>query len=263
MKNNKRISPLLKWAGGKRWLVDYLLQYWDKHKERYFVEPFVGGMGITLGLFPKKALLNDANEHLINFYKWVQKGLIIELEMKYNKDIYLSYRERFNKLIKEGKSNSKEAAELFYYLNRTCFNGLCRFNSSGEFNVPFGKYKTVNYKTDFSEYKEVLKDWNFVTGDFSELVFDEDSFVYADPPYDVEFTQYTKDSFSWNDQVRLIEFLDKHKGPVIISNQLTERIYNLYTKAGYKIITLSAPRRINSNGDRKGVLEVLAIKNVG
>ena len=262
MQKDKNLPPLLKWAGGKRWLIKYLLPYWEKHKERYFVEPFVGGMGITLGLSPKQALLNDKNEHLINFYKWVQKGLIIKLEMKYDKNIYLSYRERFNKLIKEGKHTSKEAAELFYYLNRTCFNGLCRFNSSGEFNVPFGKYKAVNYKTDFSDYKEVFKDWTFVASDFSELVFNEDSFIYADPPYDVEFTQYIPDKFTWNDQVRLVEFLDKHKGPVIISNQLTNRIYNLYKKAGYKIITLSAPRRINSNGDRQNVIETLAIKGL-
>ena len=83
---------------------------------------------------------------------------------------------------------SAEAAALFYYLNRTCYNGLCRFNSSGQFNVPFGRYKRINYNRDFSSYRCVFSDWKFSTGDFEQVLVEADDFLYADPPYDVEFS---------------------------------------------------------------------------
>src|SRR5690606_2869260 len=97
---------------------------------------------------------------------------------------------------------SVEAASLFYYLNRTGYNGLCRFNQNGEFNVPYGRYKTINYKTDFLEYKATFASWEFSSGAFDGLALREDDFVYADPPYDVEFTHYSQGGFSWSDQVR-------------------------------------------------------------
>lgn len=256
------LPPLLKWAGGKRWLVKHLEPLWLKYRDRTFVEPFVGGMGVTLGLLPDTAQLNDANSHLINFYQWVQRGLLVRTPFVYDREIFLANRTRFNKLIREGKAYTAEGATLFYYLNRTGYNGLCRFNSSGEFNVPFGKYKSVNYRTDFSAYKGIFRGWNFTAGDFSSMEIEPDAFVYADPPYDVEFTQYSPGGFSWADQVRLVEFLDCHRGPVIISNQHTERIQKLYTRFGYTIQTLSAPRRISCDGNRQDALEVLAFKNI-
>lgn len=94
------------------------------HRHRRLVEPFVGGLAVALGLIPDKALLNDINSHLINFYIWLKKGLHPMLEMKYDRDLYYTYRSRFNQLIIEGRSNTQEAAELFYYLNRTGYNGL-------------------------------------------------------------------------------------------------------------------------------------------
>jgi DNA adenine methylase len=116
------------------------------------VEPFCGGLAVALGLAPNKALLNDINPHLLNFYHWLQRGLSISLEMTNEKDLYYQYRARFNALIKEEKANSQEAAELFYYLNRTGYNGLCRFNQKGEFNVPFGRYRRINYQRDFRDF---------------------------------------------------------------------------------------------------------------
>ncbi len=256
------LPPLLKWAGGKRWLVKHLEPLWRPYRERTWVEPFVGGMGVTLGLMPEKALLNDINPHLINFYRWVQRGLKSEIPFIYDRQIYLKHRERFNQLIREGQAETPEAAALFYYLNRSGYNGLCRFNASGEFNVPFGKYKTVGYIKDFSPYKELFRGWRFTSVDFAKLSFEPDAFVYADPPYDVEFTQYSPGGFSWADQVRLVEFLEAHRGPVVISNQFTPRIHNLYTRFGYSICILSAPRRISCDGNRQEALEVLAFKNL-
>lgn len=131
------LNPPLKWAGGKRWIVPYLSPIWQQYRNYRLVEPFAGGLAVTLGLLPKRALLNDINSHLINFYKWVKKGLIIEIPLENDKERYYAYRERFNSLLSNGSAKSKEAAELFYYLNRTGYNGLCRFNSKGLFNVPF------------------------------------------------------------------------------------------------------------------------------
>ena len=145
------LTPPLKWAGGKRWLVPHLTKIWQDHSHARLVEPFCGGLAVTLGLSPKNALLNDINPHLHNFYQQLKAGLKIVIATEKDSDHYYQHRERFNKLISDGKPNNSEAAQLFYYLNRTGFNGLCRFNKSGLFNVPFGRYKTINYKKDFLE----------------------------------------------------------------------------------------------------------------
>src|SRR5204863_834482 len=140
---------------------------------------------------PSRALLNDINPHLINFYQQLKNGLISSLRQENNGTLFYAYRREFNRLVSDGKSNTPEAAMLFYYLNRTGYNGLCRFNQSGEFNVPFGKYKTVNYTTDFLAYRDVLRNWKFSNVDLEKLEIARDDFVYADPPYDVEFTTYS------------------------------------------------------------------------
>jgi DNA adenine methylase len=182
--------------------------------------------------------------------------------MRNNKTYFYTQRARFNQIIREGRADSKEAASLFYYLNRTCYNGLCRFNSKGEFNVPFGSYKKIIYKTDFSEYVPAFAQWDFMCMDFDELPLEATDFIYADPPYDVEFTQYSKDAFGWDEQVRLAEGLARHRGPVVLSNQATERIQTLYRKLGFSISILDAPRMINCTGDRTPAREVLAVRNL-
>src|SRR5207245_7831264 len=131
------LRPPLKWAGGKRWLVPDLLPYWAKHSERKLVEPFCGGLAVTLGLMPERALLNDRNPHLINFYGCLKRALEVEIPMENEESLFYAHRRRFNELLSNGGAESAEAAALFHYLNRTGFNGLCRFNQSGEFNVPF------------------------------------------------------------------------------------------------------------------------------
>lgn len=254
--------PPLKWAGGKRWLLPYLKPYWDLHQEKRFVEPFCGGLAVTLGLMPKQAWLNDVNPHLINFYDQIKKGLNITHHFKNDVDYYYNTRDKFNNLLKNGEIKTPLAAELFYFLNRTGFNGLCRFNNSGFYNIPFGRNKTINYLKDFSEYKIHFKNWKFSSTDFEKIKLADDDFVYADPPYDVPFTQYSAGGFSWDDQVRTAKFFAKHKGPVILSNQATDRIMKLYASLGYHLQVLDAPRVISCNGDRKKVKEVLATKNL-
>lgn len=258
----KTLSPPLKWAGGKRWLLPHLRPLYDLHRHRRLVEPFAGGLAVALGLLPKQALLNDINPHLINFYRWLKNGLRISLPMHNDAQTYYAYRQRFNDLIRRGQGNTQEAAELFYYLNRTGYNGLCRFNRKGEFNVPFGKYKTIRYQKDFSPYREVFKGWEFTDLDFRQVFLEPQDFVYADPPYDVEFTEYSPGGFSWKDQVDLAEWLVQHPGPVVISNQATKRIVELYERLGYRLEFLPAPRRISCDGNRQKVLEVLAFRNL-
>jgi DNA adenine methylase len=227
------------------------------------VEPFCGGLAVALSLGPARALLNDMNPHLVNFLRQVQAGLMVDIEMRNDRELYYAHRKRFNDLIASGRAKTREAAQLFYYLNRTGYNGLCRFNRKGQFNVPFGRYRTINYATDFSAYSAALSHWTFVCGDFSDLEVSDDDFIYADPPYDVEFTQYSKDGFSWEDQVRLAHWLARHPGPTLASNQATPRIVSLYRRLGFEILYLDAPRMISCTGDRRPAREILAVRGLG
>lgn len=257
------LAPPLKWAGGKRWQLPLLAPFWEQHRDRRLVEPFCGGLAVALGLRPAKALLNDANPHLISFYRWLQRGLDFDVEMRNNERLYYRHRQRFNQLLSSGNGSSSEAAQLFFYLNRTGYNGLCRFNSRGEFNVPFGRYKTINYGRDWAVFRDALADWRFVSGDFETLEFDSSDFVYADPPYDVPFTQYSAGGFAWTDQERTAEVLARHKGPVILVNQATPRILALYKSLGYNAhLVLPAPRRISCTGDRSPAREIIATRNL-
>src|SRR5437870_3791363 len=255
------LPPPLKWAGGKRWQLPHLRKLWESESHRRLVEPFCGGLAVTLGLLPERALPNDINPHLINFYRWLKRGLNISIEMSNNQTRFYKHRKRFNELLRTGKAATKEAASLFYYLNRTGYNGLCRFNRSGEFNVPFGRYATINYKRNFLPYKQVLANWEFSNTTFDRIELEAHDFVYADPPYDVEFTQYSKGGFGWDEQVRTAEWLSKHSGPVALSNQATKRIVELYSDLGYRLVNLRAPRRISCTGDRTPAAEVLALRN--
>ena len=259
----EKLAPPLKWAGGKRWLIPHIQAYWEAHSERRLVEPFCGGLAVALSLSPQKALLNDINAPLMNFYAWLKKGLSnARLDMRNDSETYYAHRERFNALLMSGRGRNKEAAELFYYLNRTGYNGLCRFNGKGEFNVPFGRYKRINYVRDFSAYREAFEGWEFHCRDFEVLPVEPGDFIYADPPYDVEFTKYAKEDFSWADQVRLAEFLAAYEGPVVLSNQATDRIVELYEKNGFALQFLEGPRRISCTGDRSPAKEVLAVRGI-
>ena len=286
------LQPPLKWAGGKRWLVHQLMPLWHPFSSRRFVEPFAGALGLCLGLAPARALLNDNNPHVINFFQWIKRGLVItkqgmgseitqngdaaasydagatpdrlelRLWMENDRELYYAHRKRFNELLATGGNETAEAAGLFYYLNRTGFNGLCRFNSRGEFNVPFGRYRTINYTRDFSPYQRVMANWEFTSVDFERVPLEPTDFVYADPPFDVEFTQYSREGFNWEEQVRTAEWLARHAGPVVLSNQSTPRIVELYTKLGFRLTYLKAPRRISCTGDRTPATEVLATRNL-
>jgi DNA adenine methylase len=206
------------------------------------------------------ALLNDVNAPRELLPPARAAAHVISLPMANAVGDLYAYRQRFNALLAAGRGHTAEAASLFYYLNRTGFNGLCRFNSRGEFNVPFGSYARIAYVRDFSAYRPVFSRWEFSSLDFETLRLRRGDFVYADPPYDVPFTQYARGRFSWDDQVRAAEWLVRHHGPVVLSNQATPRVVALYKKLGYDVRYLAAPRRISCTGDRTPAREVLATR---
>ena len=258
------LKPPLKWAGGKRWLVPRLSTLWTGHTDRRLVEPFCGGLAVALGLAPRRALLNDANPHLINFYRHLQNGLVVSIPMRIDRELYYRHRADFNRLVASTRGRrSRKAAQLFYFLNRTAFNGLCRFNRSGEFNVPFGLYGTVPFVRDFRPYAQPLSRWTFTEGSFEAMEISPEDFIYADPPYDVQFRQYTQGGFEWEVQERLAAWLARHPGPVVASNQATERIVELYRGLGFEVDFVDGPRLISSTGDRTPAREILATRNVG
>lgn len=256
------LRPPLKWAGGKRWLVPELQTIWQRHPGRRLVEPFCGGLAVALGLLPERALLNDVNPHPVNFYRHLQRGLRIRIPMRNDRALYYHHRSEFNRLVTGRGLPTRKAAELFYYLNRTCYNGLCRFNREGRFNVPFGHYKRINYTRDFEIYRGVLSGWRFEDVDFEDLELESGDFIYADPPYDVQFTQYSKNGFDWLEQERLALWLTNHDGPVIISNQATERVVRLYRRLGFRLRFVDAPRMISCTGDRAPAKEVIASRGI-
>lgn len=256
------LKPPLKWAGGKRWLVPRLVAVWRGYASSRLVEPFCGGLAVALGLSPNRALLNDVNPHPVNFYRHLQTGLRVRIPMRNERELYYRHRSEFNRLVKGRGLHTRKAAEIFYYLNRTGYNGLCRFNKDGEFNVPFGRYKRINYTRNFEKYCGLLSSWKFENLDFESLPLERDDFIYADPPYDVKFTQYAKGGFDWAEQERLAAWLRRHDGPVVLSNQATDRIVKLYRKLGFKLRFVDAPRMISCTGDRTPAKEVIATRGV-
>ena len=273
-------EPPLKWAGGKRWLVPRLRELYEPHRHRRFVAPFCGGLGDVLGVWPRRALLNDANPQLINFYRWWAMDCIDPTHDLFqdNETVYYQNRQRFVELCQWAETGTQEAAELFYYLNRTGFNGLCRYNAQGGFNVPYGRKgkkgedaKPRDYVTPLGlDGRRLPYGWSFTCGDFSALCVYSYSFcnipadfIYADPPYDGTFADYVGGGFDWDQQVALVNWLAEHRGPVVLSNAATDRIIELYTAYGYTVDLVDAPRRIACNGDRAKAKEVLATKNMG
>ena len=255
-------TPFLKWAGGKRRLLKQYAPFFPARAtiNRYY-EPFIGSAAVFFHLQPPDACLADVNEQLVEIYQVVQgdvEGLIRALKVHRNeRDYYYEVRA----LDPDTLSPTERAGRLIF-LNRTCYNGLCRFNRSGEFNVPFGRYRSIKYTRDFGPYRDRLAGWEFSCRDFEALGPEDDDFVYADPPYDVEFRQYAQGGFEWDDQVRLAHWLARHPGPVVASNQATERILELYSGLGFAITLLDAPRMISCTGDRSPAREMLATRNM-
>lgn len=273
---NKLVSPVVKWVGGKRQLIHEIYPLLPK-KITSYCEPFLGGGAILFYIQPNKCIINDLNKDLIEVYEIIRDSvdlLIEDLKKHKNTSEYFYKIRDIDRNKSEFQTMSKiERASRILYLNKTCFNGLFRVNSLGEFNSPFGYYKNPNIVNE-----PILRAVNKYFASNSINIFNEDfsetlnrvgkgCFVYLDPPYDPvsdtsNFTGYNKGGFNRDEQIRLKEccdYLNKRNIKFLLSNSSTEFIKNLYHE--YNIFTISAKRSINSNGHGRGKLEEVLIRN--
>ena len=278
MKKNKIVlaAPVLKWVGGKRQLMSEIEKLLPKTYTTYY-EPFIGGGAVLFELQPNKAVINDVNSELINLYNVIKDNveeLICDLKKHENTSEYFYRIRELDRDKNRYQDLSKvERASRIVYLNKTCFNGLFRVNRAGEFNTPFGKYKNPNI-VDEVTLRAVSKYFNkadikILNCDFENSLkgIRKGSFVYLDPPYDPissssSFTGYDKGGFNRDEQIRLKKLCDKlnKKGvKFLLSNSATEFIIDLYKEYDIKIV--KAKRFINSNGNSRGEVDEVLVRN--
>lgn len=296
----KKAKPFLKWAGGKGQLIDQIVPFLSPGLEegqitKYF-EPFLGGGALFFWLAEQyqfeQSYLYEINPAVSLCYQVIQKNVVklirelYQLEQEYlsasesgREKLYYNRREEFNLFLRKKTSNGVvHQAALLIFLNKTCFNGLYRVNSQGEFNVPFGRYKNPNICNDDNLHavSELLQRAEIVCGDFSQCLeyADSESLVYFDPPYrpistTSSFTSYSKNSFDDQEQKRLRKVygeLDKKGAHVVLSNSDPKNsnpkdnfFDDLYR--GYHIERLNATRLINCDAEKRGVIKEILVMN--
>ncbi len=272
-KLEKETYPIVKWVGGKRQLMFELLKNMPKSYNRYF-EPFIGGGALFFELQPEKAYISDMNEELINLYSIVRDNvydLIADLNKhEVSKEYFLEIR-NLDRTDEYKNLSNVQRASRFIYLNRTCFNGLYRVNSQGQFNVPFGNYKKPRIvdENNLLNCSELLKNTEIKCADFSGILLKvkKGDFVYFDPPYvplneTSSFTSYTKNGFDMNMQFELREVcdeLDSMGVMFMLSNSDTKLVNELY--ANYEIKKVFASRVVNANADGRGKITEVLVRN--
>ncbi|MDO7787344.1 DNA adenine methylase [Desulforamulus aquiferis] len=276
MKKNKLVSPILKWAGGKRQLIEEIKKYVPDKFTTYY-EPFIGGAAVLFHIQPHKAVINDINSELMNVYQVIKydvESLIKDLAKHKNQPEYFyQIRELDRDKEKYSRLTQVEKASRIIYLNKTCYNGLFRVNRAGEFNAPFGKYRNPNIVNEIT-LRAVNNYFNkakitFLNGDFEDVVkgIRKGSFVYFDPPYDpvsssANFTGYDKGGFNRAEQERLKKLCDtlNNKGvKFLLSNSATDFIKHLYRD--YRVEIIQAKRAINSKGELRGEVDEVLVRN--
>jgi len=274
------MKPLLKWAGGKRHIASTLETHlpsdWAKGM---FYEPFLGGAAMFFHLEPKKATLSDVNAALIAFYRDLRdhpeelfSGIsnlanhFDAMDEGLKTDFYLQLREEFNSL-----TPTTRKSELFYALNKLCFNGLYRENSKGKFNVPFGKKKSFPILSlpDFLEAADRLMDVKLETSDFEHTARQARAgdFIYFDPPYipidsTSNFTSYSSGGFDLSSQERLASLMKTLRDngvKAMLSNSSTPLTVETYS--GLRQVAISAPRMVSAKSSGRGRIDELIIMN--
>lgn len=274
-KKNKLVAPFLKWVGGKRQLMPEIMQLFPK-KFSIYHEPFVGGGAVLFSLQPKKAIINDANSELINVYNTIKNNLeelIIDLKIHKNESDYFYKIRSLDRDVSFESITDVQRASRIIFLNKTCFNGLYRVNSSGEFNSPFGKYANPNIVNEatlraVSDYLN-SNDVKITNLDYSQILnsVDKNSFVYFDPPYhpvspSSNFTGYTQGGFGVDEQIKLRDICNQlHSNGIkfLLSNSATTLIKEIY--ADYEIHEVKANRSINSDAEKRGEISEVLIRN--
>ena len=288
-------EPILKWAGGKRQLLDELYARFPASYGRYH-EPFVGGGALFFDLEPADGTINDANPRLINFYERVRdepEALIERLaafddpdadpdpslpfheETPRGRDVesyYYQQRARFNRRPYEGEFDPLEEAALLLYLNRTCYNGLYRENADGGFNVPVGRYADPDWvqRDRIRRASDVLASAEIRNDDFAYVLdaAEPGDLVYFDPPYEpmsatASFNEYSAEGFDREDQRRLLDVageLDEAGVRVVLSNSGV--MYEPYADAGFRVDREDATRAINSDADNRDAVDEIVATNV-
>jgi len=276
-KRNPLVMPILKWVGGKRQLLDSIMPRIPEHSTYY--EPFLGGGAVLFSLQPKKAIINDFNDELMNVYKVIKDSpdelieSLIRHKGKNSEEHFYEIRalDR-NKERYQALSDIERAARIVY-LNKTCYNGLFRVNSAGEFNSPWGKYKNPNIvsETTIRALSAYFKraDIKMMCGDYREALkgIRKGAFVYFDPPYmpvssSASFTGYTADGFDAEEQVQLklcCDELNRRGVKFLLSNSSCEFIEDLYKD--YIIEKVTAKRMVNAIADKRGNVEEVLVRN--
>ena len=267
--NPEEITPFLKWAGGKRWLVRNYPDLFPARIDRY-IEPFVGGGAVFFYIAPTYAVLADSNPDLIETYLAIRdnwKDVLRHLK-QHNRNHSRKY---FYEVRSKRPRTAASRAARFIYLNRTCWNGLYRVNLDGQFNVPIGTKDAVILATDnFEAISRQLMKARFVCSDFEEVIDGAKarSFIFVDPPYTVAhnfngFVKYNDDLFTWNDQIRLRDSLlraKKRGAQFLLLNAYHKSVVDLYAGIGKHVI-LERPSVLAADRTFRRPVEELVIKS--
>lgn len=270
----RKMTPVLKWAGGKTQLLEQIADRMPSEYNNYY-EPFLGGAAVLFGISPARAFVNDGNEQLVNLYtqlKVAAESVIAKVnEMdaaSCTKELYYAVRERYNAKI-AGRELDAECAALMIWMNKHCFNGLYRVNRRGLFNVPYNN-RAGGRSIDESNVRAISgylrnADITITCLDFEEACGGAAAgdFIYFDSPYVPEsatasFTDYTTDGFSLADHERLAALFQRLDGigaKLMLSNNDVPLVRSLYK--GYRIQSLDVKRMINRNANKRTGKEVL------
>jgi DNA adenine methylase len=251
-KSHSPLKPMVKWSGGKKDEIKKFVDHIPKTFDTY-LEPFMGGGSVFFHLRPAKSVISDVHKELVDFYKCIQKGQSKEIYdfMSKNKnqpEAYYKVRDNFE------VTNELDNGKRFYYLRKTCYRGMLRYNKSGKFNIPFGRYKTYNYEIlKDKAYEDLLKGSEILNKGF-EYVFanynNENNFMFLDPPYDSTFTDYGYCTFEQKDHKKLAECFKQTKIKCLMIIGKTDFICDLYK--GYIVGEYDKKYRFKIHSGRVG-----------
>jgi DNA adenine methylase len=234
----KLLKPLIKWSGGKFDEIKMFDKYFPENYNIY-IEPFIGGGAVYFHLNPSKAVISDVHTELIDLYKCISEGKakdIFEFMENSPNDEATYYNIRDAMVM----NDALDIAKRFYYQRKTCFRGMLRYNRDKKFNIPFGRYKTINYTELLNKDYETLLNRTEIYNEKFEVIFekfnDETNFMFLDPPYDSEFTDYGYCSFGKEEQHKLASLFKTTKIKclmIIGKTKFIEELYNGYIVAEY------------------------------
>jgi len=234
----KSLKPLIKWSGGK---VDEIKMFEKYFPENYniYIEPFIGGGAVYFNLNPEKAVISDVHSELIDLYKCISEGKAKEIYefMENSPNDEATYYNIRDTMV---MNDALDIAKRFYYQRKTCFRGMLRYNKDKKFNIPFGRYKTINYTEILNEDYKTLLNRTEIYNEKFEVIFEkyneETNFMFLDPPYDSEFTDYGYCQFGKEEQLKLASLFKTTKIKclmIIGKTKFIEELYNGYIVAEY------------------------------